>query len=376
MRGAEADDGDPPRPTRPGAGVARWAGRAALGLVLLAALAAPLLAGGPVGRGGVALTTWLQDHAGWLTPAMRAVTFLGDEAFAVLGFPLLYWAVSRRLALRVGVVLLLSTGLNEAAKLAGHTPRPPFLDPSLGLAEETTFGAPSGHAQHGLVVWGALAAELRRRWAWVAALALAALLGLSRLHLGVHYPGDLAAGWALGAALLLGYVRWRAAVASWLASRSPQATVALALAASLGLVALAVAARLSVPDWQPPASWVGVDAEHWPMSLSHAVTPAGALFGIGLGSVWLASKGGFRVDGPLWQRALRYLVGLAGVLALWQGLGALLPDGQEPVALACRWLRYAAVGAWVGGVAPLLFVRLGLADPAPDGGGERAAVRV
>jgi hypothetical protein len=52
-------------------------------------------------------------------------------------------------------------------------------------------------------------------------------------------------------------------------------------------------------------------------------------------------------------------------VVLWQGLGAVFPGGEEPLALLLRYLRYALVGAWVGGLAPLLFVRLGLAAPAP-----------
>ncbi len=327
-----------------------------------------------VDLGSVGATAWLQERTGWLTPLMRAVTFLGDEDFYVLGFPVLYWAVSRRVGLRVGVMLLLSAGLNEAAKLAGRTPRPTFLDPSLGVVEETTLGAPSGHAQNGLVVWGVLAAELRRRWVWVAALVLIALLGLSRIHLGVHYPVDLVVGWALGGLLLLGYLRWREPLTAWLESRSARAKIGASLAGSLALVVLAIAARLAFLDWQPPTSWIGIDAGRWPMGLSHAVTPAGALFGLGVGTVWLASAGGFRVDGPLWQRALRCLVGLAGVLALWQGLGALFPGGEDPVALAYRWLRYTAVGVWITGLAPLLFVRLGLAEPERSMLAEDAAV--
>lgn len=33
--------------------------------------------------------------------------------------------------------------------------------------------------------------------------------------------------------------------------------------------------------------------------------------------------------------------------------------------LLFRYLRYAAVGMWAAGLAPLLFVRLGLASPDP-----------
>ncbi len=315
-----------------------------------------------VDRGDVALTEWSQDTLDWLTPGMRAVTFLGDEDFYVLGFPLLYWAVSRRVGLRVGVVLLLSAGLNEAGKIASRTPRPSMLDPGLGLVTETTPGIPSGHAQNGVVFWGALAAELSRRWAWGVALVLVALLSFSRVHLGVHYPVDLLAGWAVGAALLLGYIRLREPVEAWLAARSPQAHVWLAFAASLGVVALAAAARVAFLDWQPPPEWIGVDAGNWPVAVSHAVTPAGALFGLGVGTVLLRARGGFHVTGPVWQRTVRCLVGLIGVVVLWQGLGVLFPGGEDPIALAYRWLRYAAVGAWITGLAPLLFVRLGLAD--------------
>lgn len=314
-----------------------------------------------VDRGDVALTEWLQDRLGWLTPVMRAATFVGDEDFAVLGFPLLYWAVSRRAGLRLGVMLLLSAGLNETGKLLSRTPRPSVLDPGLGLVEETSPGVPSGHAQNGVVVWGVLATELRRRWAWITALALVVVLSVSRVHLGVHYPVDVLAGWAMGAVLLLGYLRWRRPVESWLATQRPTTQVQLALAASVTLIALAVAARVAFLDWQPPVAWVGVDADSWPLSLSQAVTSAGALFGLGVGAVLLRARGGFRVAGPVWQRALRCLVGLVGLVVVWQGLAALFPTGEGPIALTYRWLRYATVGTWVAGVAPLLFVRLRLA---------------
>lgn len=314
----------------------------------------------------VRVTRWMQDRLEALTPLMRAVTALGDEDFYLVVFPLLYWSVSRRIGIRVGVMLLLSAGLNAVLKLGSGSARPLFLEPEVGLVEEETFGIPSGHAQNAVAVWGTLAAEVGRRWAWIAAIALMVLLGVSRIHLGAHFPVDTATGWAVGAALLAGYLRWREPVAAW-SRREPLARVVLVvLAVSLGIVAAGAVAATGYADWTPPAAWTGPGEAA--TGLSDVVTPAAALTGLVLGLALLSRRGGFDDSGAVWRRVLRYPVGLVGVLVLWQGLGAVLPHGESVVALTARYLRYTLVGAWIAGGAPLLFVALGLARPAVGSG--------
>jgi undecaprenyl-diphosphatase len=70
---------------------------------------------------------------------------------------------------------------------------------------------PSGHSANAMAVWLAVALlaapERLRVPAVAAALAVALLVGLSRLVLGVHWPSDVAGGWALGAACTLLLVR-------------------------------------------------------------------------------------------------------------------------------------------------------------------------
>jgi membrane-associated phospholipid phosphatase len=92
-------------------------------------------------------------------------------------------------------------------KLGFRRERPFFADP---LATESTFSFPSGHALVSLAVYGAIALLLARRISshrrgalLLAATAIwVALIGFSRLYLGVHFLSDVLAGFAAGAAWL------------------------------------------------------------------------------------------------------------------------------------------------------------------------------
>jgi glycerophosphoryl diester phosphodiesterase len=318
------------------------------------------------GRHDAQLTAirWLQERLDWLEPVMLALTRLGDEEFYVFAFPLLYWSVSRHLIV-IGIIFLLSDGLKAALKLGFPSPRPFFLDPGVGRITEASFGIPSGHAQNAVVVWGALAAEVRRAWAWNAAVVLALLIGLSRLYLGVHFAEDLLVGWLVGALVLVAYLRLRAPIGSWLARQHVVGQLAVPLAAALALIGLGAIFRGALAGWAFPAAWVGGHGiDHEAMGLAAVVTPTATLFGLGVGLVVLRLAGGWDTAGPIWQRIARFPIGLVGVVVIWMGLGAVLPGGEDPVALVLRFVRYGLLGAWVAGFAPLLFVRLGLAPAA------------
>jgi glycerophosphoryl diester phosphodiesterase/membrane-associated phospholipid phosphatase len=303
----------------------------------------------------------LQAGPGWLTTLLHVVTFLGDEEFYLLVFPILYWAISRRVGIRLGAMLLLTAGINGIGKLVPVSPRPAFLDPALERVPEATFGIPSGHSQNAVAIWGLLAASLRRWWAAVAAVVLIVAIGWSRIHLGAHFLEDVLLGWTIGAVLLGLYVWLETPVRAWLRRLRPGDQVLAGVVASLALIAPAVllSARLQGRRFD----WPGLLDVEEAIGPSSVVTPAATLAGLAIGLVLLRQRGGFESDGPLGQRLVRVLVGLVGVVVLWQGLGAVFPGGEDLVALLLRYLRYALVGAWVGGVAPLLFVRIGLARP-------------
>jgi glycerophosphoryl diester phosphodiesterase/membrane-associated phospholipid phosphatase len=322
---------------------------------------------------GLGIVRWSQEHLDWLTPVALAVTHLGDAEFYLVVFPLLYWSVSRALGLRMGLMLLVSASINGIAKLGVATPRPYWLEPELGRVTEASFGIPSGHAQNGVAVWGLLGHDLARRdgrtrrWPYAAAGLLALALGLSRLHLGVHFVEDVLTGWALGVVVLVAFVLLAEPVGRRVGGWSAGRQIGGAFALSAAIIAVGWVVRVGVAGWEFPAAWIGAgDAglEDGARALGEIVMRAAALFGLLAGAVVARMGGGFDSGGSVSARIGRYLLGLVGVLVLWQGLGAVFPDGEELVPLLLRYVRYAAIGLWIGGLAPLLFVRLGLAPAA------------
>jgi membrane-associated phospholipid phosphatase len=323
-------------------------------------------------NGGINWIVVLQGLGAWLTLPMKAFSFLGSEDFFMLVLPALYWSVDAALGLRVGVILLVGSSLNDALKLAFHGPRPYWYSTKVrAYASEISFGLPSGHSQSAVGVWGMLASQIRKRWAWVVAILLMLLIGLSRMYLGVHFPTDVFLGWLTGAVILWRVLRLWEPVAAWLKQRSLGGQVLAVFVFSLLLISLSLIPYfwLQFSGWQLPATWLQNAAQNNPggdlpnpTSLAGLFSTTGTLFGLGAGLAWLNTRGGFHTRGLWWQRSLRYVLGVIGVLVIRYGLKAIFPQGETWLALTFQYVRYAAIGAWVSAGAPLLFFVLKLAQ--------------
>ncbi len=143
--------------------------------------------------------------------ALTRVTDLGGNLSAVYVFLLttvwLWIRHQRRLAAFVATTGVGLAVLVPVTKLLVGRARPEVALPVIEIPSNASF--PSGHAMVSLVTWTTLALVLmpgvRRRarpWLLVAALAVAAAVGFTRLALGVHFVSDVVAGWALGAGWL------------------------------------------------------------------------------------------------------------------------------------------------------------------------------
>ncbi len=145
----------------------------------------------------------------WLEEAAMEITALGG--FPVIGL-LTVLVTGGLLAARLSgtalfVVLSISGGsaLSSLLKLLFGRPRPDLV-PHLDVIHTASF--PSGHATISTLTYLTLAALVARAvtrkrvraYLIGCAVALALIIGVSRIYLGVHWPSDVLAGWALGAA--------------------------------------------------------------------------------------------------------------------------------------------------------------------------------
>jgi membrane-associated phospholipid phosphatase len=319
---------------------------------------------------GLAFILAFQTLGARLNPPMQLLSFLGNDLFFLLVAPVIFWSIDAALGLRLGLFLMVSASVNEALKLILHSPRPYWISNRVSaLSSETSFGIPSGHAQNSVVVWGTLAHHIHKSWAWIAAIALIFLIGISRTYLAVHFPTDVLAGWVIGALLLWVLLKIEKPLLRWFKPLSRPAQVLLALAGSFGLILLSVSARAALGTWSIPQDWIAnalvafPDVEINPLSIKSAFSNAGAFFGLAAGAILLANKqGDYDAGGPVWKRFVRYLVGLVGISLIYFGLSAVFPHGEDYTALGLRYLRYALVGFWVTYLAPSLFMMLKLAE--------------
>ena len=151
-------------------------------------------------------------RADWLTPVMESFSSLATPvSMVVCILAIAAVAPGRAPGVCCAVNLVLVVALNVALKALIARPRPE----GFRLVEETGFSFPSGHSMaamafFGLLVWFAwhyVQSRPRRIALCVALGFVIAMIGLSRVYLGVHYASDVVGGFCVSLLWLAFYTR-------------------------------------------------------------------------------------------------------------------------------------------------------------------------
>lgn len=145
---------------------------------------------------------WIQSwETPWLSAIMQAITLIGSEKLYIIFVAWLYWCKDAKLGEKWANMILTSAILNSGVKLLIDAPRPFEVSTAvkpLAVSSATGSSFPSGHSQASANFGTFLALNFKSPIVKVLGILLFLLVGISRLYLRVHFPGDVLIGWLLG----------------------------------------------------------------------------------------------------------------------------------------------------------------------------------
>ena len=175
----------------------------------------------------VILIEWVQNGMGSFgTTLAKMFSFIGGETMSLLLLIIMLFCYRKASGKRVAMTVLTASMWFPMIKNIVLRVRPYMAHKDsikvLQVVEadadpadiiQQGFSFPSGHGATAVSLFGSIGRELRKRWMWTLAVVMPLLIGLSRIAVGVHYPTDVLAGWAVGLAaigfnmLLVKYVK-------------------------------------------------------------------------------------------------------------------------------------------------------------------------
>ena len=307
-----------------------------------------------------------QNIGAWLFVPMRFFSFLGDEEFYLFIMPAIYWCFDSRLGFRIGMLLMLSNGINGAFKFLFHSPRPFWVNEKvIAYIHETSFGIPSGHSQNAVAIWVFFATLTKKNWFRWLFIAVFGLIGLSRIYLGAHFIIDVLVGWIIGGGLIFLFIKvenkYGEQITNWKYSKKITAAILI----SIIMILIAVLFVQINQNWQFSPKYLENVTRVFegqtinPFSIDGILTASGTWLGLVIGVVLVSDRIQLgKITSTNTKKIIRFVIGLVGVMILWAGLRLVFPSGIPFVSEVLRFLRYFLIGIWISAGAPLIFKRI------------------
>jgi membrane-associated phospholipid phosphatase len=271
-----------------------------------------------------------------LAPALNYLfiffTLLGEDIFYIVLIATIYWCFHKKGGVIVAYLMLFGFYINYFFKMLFNMDRPPDAYRIINKGD-ISHGFPSGHAQSSTTFWTYAALKTRRKILYIVAPLMIFMISLSRIYLGVHYPGDVIGGFIIGLVFTLAFYFAYPHATKSLQKISPG--VRQLIVPVLALVLFGVS-LLIFPD----------------TTRDDPATVCGALFGFSVGLAFESKYVDFsteKVDNK--KRVVRLLIGLIVVGVLYVGLAPILPSAN----VFTKFARYVIITFAAAFIVPLVF---------------------
>lgn len=238
------------------------------------------------------------------------ITELGEATVFIAVALLMLWCVDKYAGYFLMSTSLQGITLNQWLKVLFRVPRPWVLDPEFKIVEKARAGAegysfPSGHAQLSVGAYGGLLYWKRWRPAVRGLLiALAVLIPVSRMYLGVHTPADvlLSVLLALAAIFVIGPI----------VRKAQQQPVFLTRLLTEILVFCAVfVVFTAVFPFSPETDSAALNS-----AIKYAYRMLGGSLALLFGWMWDSEYLHYETKAVWWAQILKFVLGLALTLAI------------------------------------------------------------